>query len=261
MSLYLLYFIVFTKFVQCMICTVDNINGNIEYPNAGNYNYGINFNNSLNQPNYVYYLANDNISPNKCIKYEKDPHNINTMTQNDYKYLSYVEGNLVPNICGVDVCYMSNIVPLDVDFNNGVWNNLKNYINNRYKNYLVVIGCKYDYSHYFGTHLDKTLYIPLGCYYIVFEILKLPQISTNIHGNVISHGYYSNSDDVIRKRDIPYWIKCDNFTTFNNINKDTCCEIKNDYNTFTLAMGYTLLTIIVIVCVASAYLIYLFYKK
>jgi hypothetical protein len=93
-------------------------------------------------------------------------------------------------------------------FNRGVWKYSEQYIRDTYRNHLVYKGCDYSYEDYIVSNLGNKLYIPIGCYYIVFDIYELPYISKIITGNILDYGYYLNKDDPVKENKLPYWVSC-----------------------------------------------------
>jgi DNA/RNA endonuclease G (NUC1) len=174
----------------------------------GQYDYFINFNKTIMQANYVWYISTSggNRYPS-CPSIRMDPYDINTLRTKDYTNTGYDRGHLVPNAdYGYSTCIMSNVVPMIPKFNQGIWAKSERYIRDNFAGKLVYKGCDYDET-YITTVTDKKLYIPVGCYYAIFS-----------DKTIMDYGYYYNNADPQEKIcKLPYWINCENvFTDHDN---------------------------------------------
>ena len=176
------------------------------YPSSINKKYNIAFNTTIMQADYVVYIQ-PTISNrcDTCNYFKNDPYGINTLKTADYKYTGYDRGHLVPNAdYGSDTYIITNAVPMMPNFNRGSWKKSESDIRNKYKNKLIYKGC--DYSHkYIKTINDRKLYIPVGCYYIVFDSNDITQTKQL---KILDYGYLKNKDLFNLDKKLPSWIKC-----------------------------------------------------
>lgn len=221
-------FISFLIFVDTKsICEVKKIGIINQYPSNTNYKYAISFNRTLIQPNYVYYISTKGGNSVKNKAFIVDPYGINPMRTTDYTNSGYDRGHLVPNAdYGKDTYYITNAVPMVPKFNRGVWAKHEDYLRKLYYGYLIVKGCEYDLNEKITSHNHKSFYIPLGCYYIVFDIITLPSIYDTIKGKVLEYGYFENKDDSIQMDYMPHWLDCENNHPKRNINQYNIKHIK-----------------------------------
>lgn len=192
------------------LCTIINpSNIELDYPyKSNNIEYKINFNKTIMQANYVYYISTK--GGNNCSKknFQNDPYSIDIITTNDFTNSGFDRGHLVPNAdYGCNTYIISNAVPMNPGFNRGIWAKSEKYIRDNYAGKLIYKGC--DYSDlYIISNLGKKLYIPIGCYYIVFDVSELPYSSKLIFKNVLDYGYYLNENRSKKEKRLPYWIHC-----------------------------------------------------
>lgn len=169
------------------------------------YQYVISFNTTTMQANYAFYISTG--GENSAQSYFKnDPYEYDKLTDNDYDVVKYDRGQLVPNAdYGNATFYMPNVVPLDPTFNQQTWRLIEEYIQRSYVGKLIYRGCKYDLGTFITTPTQKTMYIPLGCYYVILDTSELYAKS----GTLLDYGYYLN-DNTRRKGndDAPYWLEC-----------------------------------------------------
>jgi DNA/RNA endonuclease G (NUC1) len=218
--------------INCdFVCNVKQGNIINKYPSEKNFKYAINFNTSIMQANYIYYIVKSGNNRCKtCNYFRNDPYGIDKLTNADYKYTNYDKGHIVPNSEYGNITFIiSNVVPMVPRFNRGIWKNMEEYIRTIYKNKLVVKGCDYLYDDYIISNLGNKLYIPVGCYYIVFDINDLPDISTQIMGNVLDYGYYLNKHDSVKEKNLPYWASC------HEIKKEIKMKIYNNPGSYILS--------------------------
>lgn len=200
-----------------------------KYPAINNFTYAIDFNMSIMQCNYVYYISTSGGNMcTKCKYFRKDPYNINILRNDDYNNVGYDRGHIVPNAdYGYETYIISNVVPMNNIFNRNIWASSERDIRNKYSGHLVYKGCDYSYDKFIINSLNHKLFIPIGCYYIVFDILLfLPNITTVVTGNVIDYGYYLNNNVSAKEYKLPWWIACNNnIPDENNSNSITQLEI------------------------------------
>jgi len=180
------------------------------YPNASKHVYKISFNQEIMQANYVVYVQpTERNSCKSCKKFRDDPYNINRLTDNDYigfHKKGYDRSHLVPNAdFGYDTYIISNAVPMESGFNRGVWNCAEARIRNQYKSKLIFKGCEYSMAQYLNTTRNNRLYVPLGCYFVVFDSSNIDQISGL---KLLDYGYYRNTDGSFRTKKLPTWVVC-----------------------------------------------------
>lgn len=197
--------------VNKMRCSVTGSNTR-GYP-LNMFVYGIDFNTSISQANYVFYIST---SGGNSVKkgFRKDPYDINPLRTVDYTFLSYMgnsyeRGHLVPNAdYGYDTFIISNAVPMLDKFNKGVWKSSEAYIRKKYSNKLVYKGCDYSGAYVMSRYNNK-LYIPAGCYYMIFDSSIMP--STSQEYTLLEYGYYKNVAAAVKECKLPEWAKCHGF--------------------------------------------------
>lgn len=150
------------------------------------------------QANYVRYISTSGGNGCDCRYFKADPYGIDTLKDKDYTNTNYDRGHLVPNAdFGYDTYIINNVVPMNADFNRGVWAKSEQYIRDNYASYIIFKGCDYD-DQFIWTKTNKKLYIPKGCYYVVLDsdyILR-------------DYGYYLNKKDSELELKLPYWASC-----------------------------------------------------
>ena len=205
--------------IKGLFCTISKFGKNTyKYPSQDKFLYAINYNATISQANYVYYISTSggNGCKGSTDKDKKnwlnDPHGINKLTTNDYINTNYDRGHLVPNAdYGCDTYYITNAVPMNAGFNRGVWNQLEQSIRTHHAGKLVYKGCDYT-NYYITSDFDNKMYIPLGCYYMIFDSSTLTDINKETVGNVLDYGYYLNEKGSTKEFKYPSWAKC----TMNN---------------------------------------------
>lgn len=190
------------------VCQIIGDNSNtLMYPSPQKFTYAINFNSSIMQPNYVYYIST--IGGNSCqgCNWRKD--SISIFRQGEFSKSSYDTGHLVPNSdYGYDTFLMSNAIPMNSSFNRGAWKKSEEHIRRHYAGKLVYKGCDYS-DKYFVSSFGNKIFIPTGCYYIVFDTSALTDISKYTIANILEYGYYQNKAKTVKEFTLPDWIKCD----------------------------------------------------
>jgi DNA/RNA endonuclease G (NUC1) len=180
--------------------------------------YVINFNESLMQANYVYYLGANvkgkggPIRPNRNY-FHKDPYSISKLTQDDYvrSHTRYIPSHLVPEEeHGSTPYYIPNAVPMLPAFDQSSWFKSESYLHEAFYGHLIYKGCEYSFRNYFVSHTKKYIYVPLGCYYIVFQSKRMPALNEEYQGVVLDYAYFPNERNSFRRQILPYWIKCKN---------------------------------------------------
>lgn len=178
----------------------DNNNYNFNY--VSDANYTVNFNLTTMQANYVKYIGTGGISHFKTYyENDRDPYKYDILTHEDYTNIQHhgeklVRGYLVPNADMSGITFvMTNAVPMINDFYNGTWKLLEKFIREKYIGKLIYKGCDYD-DNFIKSNTGKQLYIPSGCYYLVFDNNKL-----------IDYGYLKNQNDKQQKpeKKLPFW--------------------------------------------------------
>jgi DNA/RNA endonuclease G (NUC1) len=211
-KLLFLSFIVAISATQCHIRSSNIIN---KYPDASNYVYAIDFDTSIMQANYVYYISTSGgNSCSNCGHFRMDPYGINILKDDDYKYTGYDRGHVCTNAdYGKSTFVISNVVPMLPSFNQGPWRISEEFIRKNYSGKLVYKGCDYS-DFYIITSLDNKLYIPIGCYYVIFDIETLPNPSEFVVGEILDYGYYPNKNLSTYESRLPSWIVCDSIDTY-----------------------------------------------
>ena len=167
-------------------------------------NFYVNYNMTILQPNYIYYLKNKhNFNITKEIWYVKNDHSITNLDINDYfeAFLQYYRIiRLAPESEFGNSSYtiVNSVILPENEFLN--WSYLDQYLD-RYIGKLIYKGCDYDLQNYVTSGNHK-LYTPLGCYYVVLNHQELNPI-----GELVDYGYFTNTK--IEKK-LPYWITCYN---------------------------------------------------
>lgn len=160
--------------------------------------YVVEFNTTIMQANYVRYISTSGGNGCKGCTFREDPYKIDELMPNDYRYTGYDRGHLVPNAdYGYDTYVMDNVVPMNQQFNRGVWEQSEEYIRDKYSGCVIYKGCDYNDA-FVWTRSGKKLYIPLGCYYVVLYsdyTLK-------------DYGYYLNEANSKVESKLPYWATC-----------------------------------------------------
>lgn len=194
--------------IMCHIELNDNV---AIYSPMKDTKYVVNFNTTIMQAQYVYYITN--ASGERCASsyIKNNPVRFNdSLTTTDYKNTGYDRGHLVPNADhGCDTNYIQNIVPQVPNFNRGSWKNSEFYIRHNYNGYLTVKGCEYNDT-YIITPTGKKLYVPVGCYYIILDAqpYSFEQINMKIMHIVLDYGYYQNIENSKREKKLPSWMQC-----------------------------------------------------
>lgn len=206
------FLIILLGFISIINCqtTCDIYSGLInKYPSVDKFEYAIDFNRSVMQANYVYYISTSGGNRCKSCKFGNDPYGIDIITSEDYTNTGYDRGHLVPNAdYGKDTYIISNAVPMIPKFNSGSWKMSEQFIRDTYAKYLIYKGCDYSYNNFILSNLGNKLYIPIGCYYIVFNNFKLPDTRALMKGDVVDYGYYMNSVISVKEDKFPWWSRC-----------------------------------------------------
>lgn len=190
-----------------MTCQIMNYGSVHSYPSIDTYIYAINFNKTIMQANYVFYISTGGGNSDGNIHWKKDPYEINDLRTTDYTNTGYDRGHLVPNAdYGLSTYIISNAVPMVPNLNRGSWKKSERHIRNKYTGKLIYKGCKYSENNI----VNNKLYIPEGCYYIVFNISTIPKIFDNIVGTILDYGYYINDVDSKKQYELPFWANCMN---------------------------------------------------
>jgi hypothetical protein len=209
------------------LCTITDYPNSIlnPYPSHNIFAYAINFNQTIMQANYIWY-----ISPFKgsgcddCRYFLDDPYGINVLTHDDYKDVPcyngsnlvnfstancYDRGHVVPNADhGNDTYIISNVVPMVPSFNQGVWARHEQFLRETFPGKLFVKGCEYSLDQYVPTQFGNKMYVPLGCYFVIFDIEILPGVKDKIRGEILDYGYFLNEPDSKSEPILPKWINC-----------------------------------------------------
>lgn len=230
-----------------LICRIPIIERNIhEYPSGEKFIYAINFNETIMQANYVYYITtnggNGCKNKNRKTYWLKDPYDIDNIRYDDYTNTKYQRGHLVPNAdYGCDTYYISNAVPMIGDFNQNSWAESEKYIRQEYAGKLVYKGCDYS-DNYILTNRGNKLFIPIGCYYIIFDSSTLTDINKETVNKVLDYGYYLNEKGSKKQSKLPTWADCSFNTvsttgTTTNSNTGIIPLINNSINMKIFASG------------------------
>jgi endonuclease G len=141
-----------------------------------------------------------------CNYFRKDPYDINILRHEDYTNTGYDRGHLVPNAdYGVDTYIITNAVPMIPKFNRGIWRVSEQAIREKYKGKLIYKGCEYS-NNYIMTSRSNKLYIPAGCFYVVFDSNNINQISEL---ELLDYGYLKNDNTLQRNiKKLPDWVDC-----------------------------------------------------
>lgn len=194
-----------------MTCQIKKLSSNIHrYPSVDKFTYAIDFNTTTSQANYVYYISTAGGNSESGQSWKKDPYDINILRSDDYTNTGYDRGHLVPNAdYGADTYYITNAVPMVPNFNRGAWSKSEQYIRSTYVGKLVYKGCEYTEKSILSNKNNK-LYIPQGCYYIIFDSSVLTDLTKDTIGSVLEYGYYENIANSVKQNKLPDWIECSN---------------------------------------------------
>ena len=182
---------------MCKIFNISNTMFNYQ-------NFYVNYNMTIQQPNYVCYLKNRHTyNITKEIWYVDNNYNNISLDVNDYfeAYLQYYRTvRLAPESEFGNSSYTitNSIVLPENSFTN--WNYLNKYLD-RYMGKLICKGCDYDLRKYIINDNHK-LYIPQQCYYVVLNHQEFDLI-----GELVDYGYFTNT--TVEKK-LPYWVSCYN---------------------------------------------------
>lgn len=182
------------------------------YTNNNIFNYGdyiINYNYTTGQANYAMSIYRGlNYKNNSCSclyppKWVSSPN----ITCNDYTGRVVDRSHLIPFVeFGPITCELTNAVPMYPKLNRGSWSILERDLRQNYAGKLIIRGCKYNGSMINPPEVKKSMFLPLGCYYIVTTI------TTSFFSNdfnILEYGYLENlrnktSDKI---RELPWWIE------------------------------------------------------
>lgn len=204
----ILFLVSFIACTSCITstCTVLDIGERHLYPRGGHIpSFGINFNKTLMQANYVWSISHDGKCSDHTLhrtSWRSDPYGLHTLNIHSV-FMPYDKSHLVPyaDWCD-DTMILTNMVPMYGKFNRVVWKKVENHIRKMYAGNLVFKGCKYIPS-------NMLVHIPSGCYYVVTDLTDSSDIiTTNTKFNILEYAYYTNVEDPIRYKLLPYWIKC-----------------------------------------------------
>lgn len=186
-------------------CSIDQLGNQWEgFPPSGPLLYLVNFNTDIMQANYVSYISTSGGNGGTAKTFRNDPYGMDVLISADYTNSGYDRGHLVPNAdYGDATYYMPNVVPMTPSFNRGTWLQAEQMIRSEYAGKLVVKGCKYS-GNFIYSQLGKHLYIPQGCYYIVFDSSDIDMRS----GEILDYGYYEMLDGSQKEKRLPSWIRC-----------------------------------------------------
>lgn len=184
--------------IQCNVTHYNNITLVFPYQSR-EVKYTINFNKTIMQPNYVYYISTEGGHSCEGCKFREDPYKIDILVSKDYNKSNYDRGHLVPNAdFGHDTFVMPNVVPMVPNFNRDAWAMSEEYIRKKYHGQLVYKGCDYSLNKYFISILKKKVYVPNGCYYVVFDHTY----------NLLDYGYFLNQKKSTKMNKLPSWVIC-----------------------------------------------------
>lgn len=200
-----------------------------------NSRYAIDFNDIYKQPNYAYYISTNGQNKNVCLNcgfyrndlnefYRYDPYNINTLTYEDIIQLGNNKIHLVPDDDYGHNTYMaSNVVPTSEDFQT-IWKLNEKFIRDNYLGKLIFKGCDYDENYYINTINTMKIYIPTGCYYVVFDSTMLPYPWSKHYGIVLDFGYYKHINGTQLEKKLPPWLDCEFFENYQDYIKDRAID-------------------------------------
>lgn len=199
---------------KCKIIQKDTIR---PYPSVIARSYYIAFNQTTMQPIFVKYIQPYfTNSCTTCDRFKKDPYGIDILSHEDYQGTGYDRGHLVPSAdYGADTYIITNTVPMLPRFNRGAWRISEEMIRDKYKGRLIYKGCEYT-NKTIITKKNNTLYIPIGCSYVVFDSNDVNQISEL---ELLDHGYLENINTMGKTlsssvKKLPDWIECSNNNIF-----------------------------------------------
>jgi len=117
-----------------------------DYPTPQNKIYGIEFNTTIMQANYIYYIGTKGSNGcSDCNYFRVDPYGINILRHDTYTNTGYDRGHIVPNAdYGYDTYIITNVVPMIPEFNRDEWAASENMLRKQYANKLIYKGCDYD---------------------------------------------------------------------------------------------------------------------
>lgn len=157
----------------------------------------VDFNLTTSQANYVKYVGTSGGNGCRGCKWKKVP-NIGYLTYESYTGSGYARGHLVPNAdYGEGTYYITNCVPMLPEFNRGVWARSEEVLRKRYAGYLIYKGCDY-----LSVSEGDKLYVPEGCYYLVFDGTLL-----------MDYGYLRNEGGSVEEKKLPWWVRCEHHSS------------------------------------------------
>jgi hypothetical protein len=206
-GLFVLVIVIIVSHQNIKYCHINRQFKKLYYPDVFNEVYVIDFNVNTMQPYYAYYMIRTTTSICPSNNYKPDPYGITNLNEQDYNESGYVLNQLVPSInYGCDSYIITNTVPMTPTFD-AVWKEVDNNLRANYPNKLVYKGCTYS-TFINNTDNTKKLYVPDGCYYIVFEEKELPWTLLRIRDPVLDYGYYAHNNP--NKQSIyPSWFECE----------------------------------------------------
>jgi len=165
-------------------------------PNGGA--FAVDYNATTMQANYASYVLGGFRYYGARARVSDDPYGICPMTYGDYRGSGYQRGHLVPFADAGNVTQvMTNMVPMSAEFNNGSWLNYEKVIRENCVGMRIVKGCEYDFDKYYVTLYGRQLYLPIGCYFVIFN-----------GTTVIDYGYLTNATQSEPELRLPFWVDC-----------------------------------------------------
>lgn len=189
-------------------CNITEQNVVLSYPYQKKSMYQISFDDETMQPIFArYHQPYFTNSCTTCYYFRKDPYNISILRFGDFINTGYDPGHLVPNAdYGRDTYIVTNVVLMIPNFNRVTWRVNDEMIRDKYKGKLIYKGCEYS-DNYINSSRKNKLYIPTGCYYVVFESDDINQINGL---ELLDFGYFDNVGIPTNVKKLPDWMECVN---------------------------------------------------
>ncbi len=207
---FIILFVIVSIYNKPQLChvKVNQQYKNLYYPNASNALYVIDFNTVIMQPHYAYYILQNGNNNCSTENYLPDPYALSNIILEDYNHSQYILYQLVPIINhGCDSYVITNTVPM-THGSKELWDSLELNLRSKYMGNLVYKGCTYS-SYINNTDDSKKMYIPDGCYYIVFKENELPLIHKQVTSPVLDYGFYPNNNNPSKLMRYPPWFECE----------------------------------------------------
>lgn len=172
------------------VCSVDLIGIRLGYNYANGSTtptFVVDFNVTTMQANYVFMLTIPTHTNTTTTRVISDPYKIDQLTPSDYNSTAY---NMLPIMNTGNPTVITNVIPASLPIIHA-WENLMATLASKYPYKLIFAGCDYINDTYVMSSLGNRLYLPTGCFWIVFDSYALPATAGSFTGNMLDYAYYS----------------------------------------------------------------------